>query len=39
MRHMANIGAVYTYQGTDHIHTLILGSDITGIPAFRKTPG
>jgi len=37
MRHMVNIEAVYTYQGTDHIHTLILGSDITGIPAFTRT--
>jgi glutaryl-CoA dehydrogenase len=37
MRHMANIEAVYTYQGTDHVHTLILGSDITGIPAFTRT--
>ena len=37
MRHMANIESVYTYQGTDHIHTLILGSDITGIPAFTRT--
>lgn len=34
MRHMGNIEAVYTYQGTDHIHTLILGYDITGISAF-----
>ena len=37
MRHMANIESVYTYQGTDHIHTLILGSDITGIAAFTRT--
>jgi len=37
MRHMANIEAVYTYQGTDHVHTLILGYDITGIPAFTRT--
>ena len=37
IRHMANIESVYTYQGTDHIHTLILGQDITGIPAFRRT--
>ena len=35
IRHMANIESVYTYQGTDDIHTLILGQDITGIPAFR----
>ena len=37
IRHMANIESVYTYQGTDDIHTLILGHDITGIPAFRRT--
>ncbi|OHD72455.1 MAG: acyl-CoA dehydrogenase [Spirochaetes bacterium RBG_16_49_21] len=36
MRHMANIESVYTYQGTDHIHTLILGMDITGISAFGR---
>jgi glutaryl-CoA dehydrogenase len=36
MRHMANIESVYTYQGTDHVHTLILGMDITGISAFGK---
>ena len=34
IRHMANIESVYTYQGTDDIHTLILGYDITGFPAF-----
>lgn len=33
IRHMANIESVYTYQGTDHIHTLIIGQDITGISA------
>ena len=36
IRHMANIEAVYTYQGTDDIHTLILGRAITGIQAFRR---
>jgi len=39
IRHMANIESVYTYQGTDDIHTLIIGQDITGIPAFRRTLG
>jgi glutaryl-CoA dehydrogenase len=34
IRHMANIESVYTYEGTDDIHTLILGQSITGIPAF-----
>ncbi|MBI4237813.1 MAG: acyl-CoA dehydrogenase family protein [Deltaproteobacteria bacterium] len=34
MRHMANIESVYTYEGTDDMHTLILGEAITGIPAY-----
>jgi len=33
-RHMANLESVKTYEGTHDIHTLILGADITGIPAF-----
>jgi glutaryl-CoA dehydrogenase len=33
---MANIESVYTYEGTDDIHTLIIGNDITGISAFGK---
>jgi glutaryl-CoA dehydrogenase len=35
MRHANNLESVRTYEGTDEIHTLILGSHITGIPAFR----
>lgn len=34
IRHMANLESVYTYEGTDDIHTLIIGNDITGISAF-----
>jgi glutaryl-CoA dehydrogenase len=34
MRHMCNLESVYTYEGTNEIHTLILGQYITGIPAF-----
>lgn len=34
MRHMANLESVYTYEGTHDIHTLIVGQEITGIPAF-----
>jgi len=34
MRHMANLEAVYTYEGTHDIHGLILGQDLTGISAF-----
>jgi len=35
IRHMTNLETVYTYEGTDHIHTLIVGQDLTGIQAFR----
>jgi glutaryl-CoA dehydrogenase len=35
MRHSANLESVRTYEGTHDIHTLILGADITGIPAFK----
>lgn len=35
MRHAANLESVRTYEGTDEIHTLVLGQAITGIPAFR----
>jgi len=34
MRHMNNLESVYTYEGTNEIHTLILGQAITGIGAF-----
>lgn len=34
MRHMMNLESVITYEGTHDIHLLILGNDITGIPAF-----
>jgi glutaryl-CoA dehydrogenase len=33
-RHFCNIESVYTYEGTDDIHTLILGQALTGISAF-----
>ena len=35
MRHMANLESVYTYEGTHDMHTLIVGQQVTGIPAFR----
>lgn len=35
MRHMANLESVRTYEGTDEVHTLILGNAITGVQAFR----
>ncbi|MEX2611035.1 MAG: acyl-CoA dehydrogenase family protein [Gemmatimonadota bacterium] len=34
MRHMANLESVYTYEGTHDIHGLILGHDLTGLPAY-----
>ena len=35
MRHMNNLESVRTYEGTDEVHTLVLGNAITNIPAFR----
>ena len=34
MRHMADIEAVHTYEGTETIQTLLVGRDITGVSAF-----
>jgi len=33
-RHMANLETVYTYEGTNEIHTLVMGQAITGLSAF-----
>jgi glutaryl-CoA dehydrogenase len=35
IRHLTNLESVVTYEGTQEIHTLVLGQAITGIPAFR----
>lgn len=35
MRHLANLEAVRTYEGTDEIHALILGRELTGVAAFQ----
>jgi glutaryl-CoA dehydrogenase len=35
MRHMCNLETVKTYEGTEHIHTLVIGEKITGIAAYR----
>lgn len=35
-RHVANLQVTNTYEGTNDIHTLILGKAITGIPAFAN---
>jgi len=34
-RHMANLESVYTYEGANEIHTLIMGRAITGMSAFK----
>ena len=35
IRHVMNLEAVNTYEGTHDIHALILGRGITGLPAFN----
>ena len=35
LRHANNLESVRTYEGTDEVHTLILGHKLTGVPAFR----
>jgi glutaryl-CoA dehydrogenase len=32
---MNNLESVFTYEGTNEMHTLIIGQALTGIPAFR----
>ena len=34
IRHMLNLESVYTYEGTNEVHTLVLGKAITGLDAF-----
>ena len=34
IRHMLNLESVFTYEGTDNVHSLVLGKHITGINAF-----
>lgn len=35
IRHMNNLESVFTYEGTNEIHTLAIGEAITGIAAYR----
>jgi glutaryl-CoA dehydrogenase len=35
IRHMTNLESVLTYEGTQEIHTLVLGEAITGVSAYR----
>jgi glutaryl-CoA dehydrogenase len=34
MRHMTNLESVITYEGTEEIHTLVVGEALTGIRAY-----
>lgn len=34
-RHLCNLESVVTYEGTHDIHTLAIGQELTGVPAFR----
>ena len=34
-RHMLNLESVVTYEGTHDIHTLAIGHELTGLPAYR----
>jgi glutaryl-CoA dehydrogenase len=34
-RHFADMEAVYTYEGTDHMQMLVVGKDICGVSAFK----
>jgi glutaryl-CoA dehydrogenase len=35
MRHMCNLESVKTYEGTDHIHALVIGERLTGMAAYK----
>ncbi|MCA0328814.1 MAG: acyl-CoA dehydrogenase family protein [Actinobacteria bacterium] len=35
IRHMNNLESVYTYEGTNEMHTLVIGEALTAIPAYR----
>jgi glutaryl-CoA dehydrogenase len=32
---MCNLESVFTYEGTDNMHTLIIGERVTGIAAYK----
>jgi glutaryl-CoA dehydrogenase len=34
MRHMTNLESVITYEGTEEVHTLVIGEQLTGLKAF-----
>jgi glutaryl-CoA dehydrogenase len=35
IRHMNNLESVFTYEGTNEMHTLVIGQALTGIAAFK----
>lgn len=35
MRHMCNLETVKTYEGTDHVHALVIGEKVTGVSAYK----
>ena len=35
MRHLCNLETVKTYEGTDHIHALVIGEKVTGVAAYQ----
>jgi len=35
MWHMCNLETVKTYEGTDHIHMLVIGERVTGVAAYK----
>jgi glutaryl-CoA dehydrogenase len=35
IRHMNNLESVFTYEGTNEMHTLVIGEALTGLAAFR----
>jgi len=35
MRHLCNLESVKTYEGTDHIHALVIGEKVTGVAAYK----
>ena len=38
IRHMNNLESVFTYEGTNEMHTLVVGHALTGVQAFRSQP-
>ena len=35
IRHMLNLESVITYEGTETVHQLVVGKELTGVSAFR----